>query len=166
MSTTPAPPERPQKISIPVFELNFQKALNSDYLLFVSPQAGEAHEAGIYYAKIDFIQIGQKDPHKLLDAISDNMDLLESLKDRRLRVWDVNGNDHVLAVAYSFTDAENKTTSRLMVLTSKDGSFTKCDEVDHSVNKINTIKVIVPSNDKDLAYVVYGLSNGMDASGH
>jgi hypothetical protein len=169
MSTLPSP-DRPNKI-LPVSDVKFQKGLNSDYLLFIGPAAGKTddgktQEAAIYYARIDFTDIGQKDPHKLLDAISKNMHPIESLEQRRLRAWDVNGNDHVLAVAYSFTDVNNKTTSKLMVLTSQDGEFAKCDEVDHSVSKINSIKVIVPNKDKDLAYVIYCLSTGMDASGH
>lgn len=160
------PPERLDKIPIPILDVKWQRALNADYILFCSTKDG-GEKAGLYYAQIDFKQVGRKDPHKLLNLISENMKLIEDLKKPKdLQIWDVGGNDHVLAVAYSVLEAQNKTTSKLMVLTSQGGSFVECDNVDHSANDVNAIKVIVPFPENDIAHVIYGLSKGMDASGH
>jgi hypothetical protein len=154
-------------VKIPIFDVKWKKALNSGYLLFYSDKADDEHKAGIYCAKIDFSLVGRKETDKLLKFISENMVLIEELDPpKELRVWDVEGNAHVLAVAYSILGEDNKTTSKLMVLTSEGGTFTECDNADHSDTKVNAIKVIVPFEDKDLAYVVYGLAKGLDASGH
>jgi hypothetical protein len=165
------PPARLDKIPFPIKDLKWQRALNSDYLLFFSPQEG-GEKAGLYYAQIDFSKAGRKEPNKLLDLISENenMKLIEDLKlPKKLLVWDVGGNDHVLAVAYSVLGKENqknKTTSKLMVLTSQEGSFVECDNVDHSGYDVNVIKVIVPFEDNDITHVIYGLSGGVDVNGH
>jgi hypothetical protein len=160
------PPERLDKIPIPIKDVKWQRALNSDYLLFFSPKEATI-KAGLYYARIDFSKAGRKQPHKLLDLISENMKLIEDLKSpKNLLVWDVEGNDHVLAVAYSVRGKENKTTSKLMVLTSREGKFVECDNVDHSGYDVHAIKVIVPFEDNDIAHVIYGLSGGMDVTGH
>jgi hypothetical protein len=160
-------PERLHKIPIPIQDVKWQKALNSDYLFFFSSKERWVEKAGLYYARIDFSKAGRKEPHKLLDLISENMKLIEDLKaPKNLLVWDVGGNGHVLAVAYSVRGEENKTTSKLMVLTSPEGNFVECDNVDHSGYEVHTIKVIVPFEDNDIVHVIYGLSGGMDVDGH
>src|SRR5438093_2330959 len=138
-------PARLDKIGMPILDVKWQKALNGDYILFCSTkEAGE--DAGLYYVRIDFTQVGRKEPEKLLNLISENKKLIEDLKKpKHLLMWDVAGNEHVLAVAYSVLEAENKTRSKLMVLTSQDGSFVECCNFDHSGNKVNAIKVIVPN---------------------
>jgi hypothetical protein len=147
--------------------VKWQKALNSDYLFFFSSKERWVEKAGLYYARIDFSKAGRKEPHKLLDLISENMKLIEDLKaPKNLLVWDVGGNGHVLAVAYSVRGEESKTTSKLMVLTSQEGNFVECDNVDHSGYEVHTIKVIVPFEDNDIVHVIYGLSGGMDVDGH
>lgn len=152
-------------VPLQISDIKWQKALNSDYLLFVSPADDKRKEAGLYYAKLDFRQIGRKEPHKLLDAIKDNKRLIEDLNAKELTKWDVEGNNHVLAVAYS-VKSEGKTISKLMILTSPEGSFVECDIVDHSQSKVNAIEIIVPFSDSDITHVVYGLSNGIDVNGH
>jgi hypothetical protein len=160
-------PERLDKIPNPIQDVKWQRALHSDYLLFFLPKGRSKREAGLYYARIDFSKVGRKEGPRLLDLISDNMTLIEDLKwPKNLLVWDVGGNDHVLAVAYSVRGEENKTTSKLMVLTSPEGSFVECDNVDHNGYHVYAIKVIVPFEDKDIVHVIYGLSDGMDVTGH
>lgn len=162
------PPERIHKIPIPIRDVKWLKALKVDYLLFFSPKERWVEKAGLYYARIDdFSKAGRKEPHKLLDLISENMKLIEDLQSpKNLLVWDVKGNDHVLAVAYSVRGKEDKTISKLMVLTDKEDNFVECDNVDHSGYDVHAIEVIVPFPDNDIAHVIYGLSGGMDARGH
>lgn len=159
-------PARLEKIGIPILDVKWQKALNGDYILFYSPKDG-GENAGLYYARIDFAQVGRKNPERLLNLISENKKLIEDLKKpKHLQMWDVGGNEKVLAVAYSVLEAENKTTSKLMVLTSQDGGFIECDKFEHSDVDVNAIKVIVPNPESDITHVIFGLSKGMDASGH
>jgi hypothetical protein len=161
------PPERLHKVPIPIKDVKWQIALKTNYVLFFSPKERWVEKAGLYYAQIDFSKVGRKEPDKLLDLISKNMKLIEDLKaPKNLLVWDVGGNGHVLAVAYSVRGKENKTTSKLMVLTSQGGNFVECDNVDHSGYEVHAIKVIVPFEDKDIVHVIYGLSDGMDVTGH
>ena len=157
---------RLDKIGMPIQDVKWQKALNGDYILFYSTkEAGE--NAGLYYARIDFTQVGRETPEKLLDLISENKKLVEDLKKpKEVQKWGVAGNEHVLAVAYSVLEAEKKTTSKLMILTSQDGSFVECVNFDHSGNKVNAIEVIVPNPESDIAHVIFGLSGGMDTKGH
>lgn len=159
------PPARLHIVPLQISDVKWKKALNSDYLLFVSPSEDEKNEAGLYYARIDFTQIGRKEPNKLLDAIKERKTLIENLNSKELVKWDVEGNDHVLAVAYS-VKSEGETISKLMILTSPEGGFVECDIVDHSQSKVNAIEIIVPFSDSDITHVVYGLSNGIDVNGH
>lgn len=157
-------PARFDKIGMTILDVKWQKALNGDYILF---RSSGGDNAGLYCAQIDFTQVGRKNPEKLLNLISENKKLIEDLKKPKdLQMWDVGGNKKVLAVAYSVLEAQNKTTSKLMILTSPDGSFVECDKFDHSGIDINAIKVIVPDPESDIAHVIFGLSKGMDASGH
>src|SRR4029079_14568579 len=151
-------PARFDKIGIPILDAKWQKALKGDYILFYSAR-GEGENSGLYYARIDFTQVGRKNPEKLLNLISENKKLIEDLKKPKdLKMWDAAGNERVLAVAYSVLESENKTTSKLMILTSQDGNFVECDKFDHSSVDVNVIKVIVPNPESDIAHVIFGLS--------
>ena len=152
-----------------ITDIKWKKALKSNYILFVlSPETtSEGLKEGIYCTNIDFTLVGRKETDKLLDFIKKNMKLIVDCSNKGIQCWTVHGNDHVLSVAYALTEKDTHTTdSRLKVLTSQDGEFVECDKAEHDDKTVNSIRVIIPFDDKDLTHVIYGLSQGIDASGH
>lgn len=152
-----------------ITDIKWKKALKSNYILFVlSPETtSEGLKEGIYCTNIDFTLVGRKETDKLLNFIKENMKLIVDCSNKEIQCWDVHGNDHVLSVAYALTEKDtHKTDSRLKVLTSQDGEFVECDKAEHGDKTVNSIRVIIPFDDKDLTHVIYGLSQGIDASGH
>jgi hypothetical protein len=148
-----------------IIDVKWKQALGTNYICFIS--SGEDGSRSISVAELKFDELeGRKETGKLLQIIKENTKVVEEYEGKKLLAWDVHGNNHVLSIAYSILDRNNKTTSKLMVLTSKDGKFVECATYDHSDTKVNTVRVIIPYEDKDLTYVVYGLAKGFDASGH
>ena len=147
-----------------VVDVKWKPALKTNYLCFISCTADGNCSLNVADLHIDKLE--RKETDKLLELITQNTKEVQDYGKKKLLAWDVHGNDHVLSIAYSILDEKNTTTSKLMVLTSRDGQFVKCDEADHSDTKVNSIRVIIPYEDKDLTYVVYGLARGFDASGH
>jgi hypothetical protein len=138
--------------------------LGTNYICFIGSDADG--KTSINVAELNFDKLQRKEVEKLLQLIKENTTVVEEYEGKKLLAWDVHGNNHVLSIAYSLLDRNNKTTSKLMVLTSKDGNFVECDNADHSDTKVNTVRVIIPYDDKDLTFVIYGLAKGFDASGH
>jgi hypothetical protein len=152
-----------------ITDIKWKKALKSNYVLFVlSPEnASDNLKKGVYCTNIDFTAIGRKDTETLLKFIEKNKKLIIDCSNKEIQCWDVHGNDHVLSVAYALTEKDtHKTDSRLIVLTSPDGEFCECDKAKHGDKTVNSIRVIIPFDDKDITHVIYGLSKGIDASGH
>jgi hypothetical protein len=150
-------------------DIRWKNALKSNYILFeLTPEdASDGLKNGIYCANIDFTLVDRKETDKLLKFIKENMKLIVDCSNKKIQCWDVHGNDHVLSVAYALTEiTTHKTDSRLIVLTSQDGEFNECDKAKHDDKTVNSIRVIIPFDDKDLTHVIYGLSQGIDASGH
>ncbi len=154
-------------MEISISDIKWVPALGTNYICFLNLSNDAEIKRGIYTAKLDFDKLKEDDREGLLNMISENKKLLESYEaPKQLLIWDAYGNNHVLSIAYSIKDEDNNVTSKLMVLTSPDGEFKECQRADHSDTKVNSIKVIVPHEDKETTFVVYGLAKGFDASKH
>jgi len=82
-----------------------------------------------------------------------------------LTLWEAKGNDHILAVSYVLKKDDANYDSRLKALTESSNDFGLCDEILNG-SKVLYIEVIIPFEDSDRAYALYGTSKGLNGSRH
>lgn len=121
---------------------------------------------GLYYVKIDSDQL-ETGKINLLEYIDSHIKpIFEYTLQQftQLRHWDAKGNDHILSISFALEKDPANYFTRLMALTNPSGDFVICNEIDNTA-QVLSIDLILPSDDKERAYVLYGTANGLDGGG-
>ncbi len=160
-----------------VLSVKYVKALDSHFILLhcetiLSKQqyiANNQIQQGLYYIKVDFDELektGGKLPTYILQ--SGNLKAInESITTgfRKITLWEAKGNSKILAVSFAIRRAPGHYETKLMALTNPSGSFAVCDSIDY-LPPVRTIELILPFDDVERAYVLYGTENGLDGGRH
>lgn len=151
-----------------VSNIKWIKALRTYYVFFqLEPKQGNTVDSkGLYFSEVDF-DLLENPSERLITQVDSGKKLITDYGGGILvgDLWDIGGNKKVLAVAYAI-EVNGHYRSTLKVLTARHGTFQICDDVDHGVNSVNSIEVIIPFKDRERAYVLYGLDTGFDGSKH
>ena len=121
---------------------------------------------GLYYVKIDFDEL-ESERLELPEYIESHMKPVFEYTLQQftaLRHWDAKGNDHILSISFALEKDPANYATKLMALTSPSGEFVVCNEIDNTA-QVLSIDLILPFEDKERAYVLYGTANGLDGGG-
>ena len=158
-------------------KIKYVQALNSHFVVLqkiAKPMRGQTivnKQSGLYCAEIDFDEL-ESSGGKLNEYIKNlSGNELKTIVEYTsadysgLYPWEVKGNDHILAVSYVLKEDSANFTSRLMALTDTTGNFGLCDEILNGP-QVLSIEVIIPFNESDRAYALYGTDVGLNGSRH
>lgn len=160
-------------------KIRYVKALNSHFVVFQKkaksrrgiPQLIKESQSGLYCAEIDFSELeasGDKLNQYIRNLSGNELKAIveyTSTQYSDLFPWEVKGNDHILAASYVLEEDSANYTARLMALTDTSGKFGICDEILDGP-QVLTIEVIIPFDDSDRAYALYGTIDGINGSRH
>lgn len=159
-----------------VASVKYVKALNSHFILIereniLSTQqyiANSPKERGIYYIEVDFDELettGGKLPTYIQSGNLKSIDESVTTGFSRITRWEAKGNSKILAVSFAIERSPGHYETKLMALTNPSGTFDVCDSIDY-VPQVRTIELILPFDDVERAYVLYGTENGLDGGRH
>jgi len=152
------------------------RALSSHFVIIhkdAIPKAGQPTDNnkrmnGLYCAEIEFNSPFPE--NKLSEYIkhlpSEKIKKIDEFtSDQSLTLWDVKGNDHILSVSYILEKDVGNYVYTLKALTKSSKDFVLCEKIEDGP-QVLSIEIIIPFEDSEKAYALYGTTKGLDGSGH